>query len=254
MDIQYVILAAGKGKRMENAELPKVLVELHGRPLIGHLLDTVKAVSSEHTPVVVIGHKAELVTATLGSSYAYALQRELLGTGHAVMAAKDLVTASHAMVLNGDTAFVSAEFLRELQEVHLVSDSVMAMGTVELEDYNDWRNTYMAHGRIIRDESGRVLAIREYKDATEEERAVHEVNLGIYIFKTDWLYSQLGNIDNHNAQGEYYLTDLVALALASGHEVPTVAIGPVEGLSINSKEHLDYAAMLIEPQHELVLD
>lgn len=254
MEVQFVILAAGKGKRMENAELPKVLVPLHGRPLISHLLDTVKTMPSQHIPVVVIGYKAELVTAALGSSYAYATQRELLGTGHAVMAAKDLVTAPHTMVLNADTAFVSAGFLQKLQEVHLTSNSVMAMGTIELEDYKDWRNTYMAHGRIIRNKNGKVLAIREYKDATEEERTICEVNLGVYIFRTDWLYDQLDNIDNNNAQGEYYLTDLVALALASGYEVPTVAVGPVEGMSINSKEHLEYAAALIEPKYELVLE
>ena len=99
-----------------------------------------------------------------------------------------------------------------------------------------------------------MLAVREYKDASEEERAIHEVNLGFYIFKTDWMYEQLGNVDNHNAQGEYYLTDLVALALASGHEVPTVAIGPVEGLGINSVEHLEQATVLVQPKYQLVLE
>lgn len=253
MDVQFVILAAGKGKRMNNAEFPKVLVELHGRPLIRHLLDSVHNVPSPYAPVVVVGHKAELVRAALGPSYLYATQQELLGTGHAVMSAKGVVTAPYVMVVNGDTPFVSAEFLTKLAEA-MTEESVMAMGTIALDDYSDWRSTYISHGRIIRDATGRVLAIREYKDASEEERAIQEVNLGFYIFKTDWMYEQLGNINNHNAQGEYYLTDLVALALASGHEVPTVAIGPVEGLGINSIEHLKQAAALTQPKYQLVLE
>jgi bifunctional UDP-N-acetylglucosamine pyrophosphorylase / glucosamine-1-phosphate N-acetyltransferase len=253
MDVQFLILAAGKGKRMNNAELPKVLVGLHGRPLIRHLLDSVHNVPSQYAPVVVVGHKAELVRAELGNAYLYATQHELLGTGHAVMSAKDLVTAPYVMVVNGDTPFVSSEFLTKLASA-MVDGSVMAMGTIALEDYSDWRSAYLSHGRIIRDESGRVIAIREYKDASETERTIREVNLGFYIFKTDWMYDQLANIDNRNAQGEYYLTDLVALALASGHEVPTVAIGPIEGLGINSVEHLEQAAVLVQPKFQLVLE
>lgn len=253
MNVQFVILAAGKGKRMNNAELPKVLVPLHGRALISHLLDSVHAIPSDYAPVIVVGHKAELVREALGNSYLYAMQTEQLGTGHAVMCAKEVVTAPYVMVINGDTPFVSAEFLNSLATA-MTEESVMAMGTIALEDYEDWRSTYVSHGRIIRDESNRVVSIREYKDANEAERTIREVNLGFYIFKTDWLYEQLGNIDNHNAQGEYYLTDLVALALASGHEVPTVAIGPVEGLGINSVEHLEQAAVLVQPKYQLVLE
>lgn len=244
MQVQPIILAAGKGTRM-GGENPKVLSELHGKPMISYLLNSLEQLQLPFKPTIVVGYKADLVKEVLGQSYNYALQEPQLGTGHAVSVAEDYISAPHVAVLNGDSPFVTAETLKELFKSHIDSGSVMSMATVIVDDFNDWRSSFMAHGRVIRDENGRVVAVREYKDATDTERNIRELNVGVYVFQTEWLLENLGKLDNKNAQGEYYLTDLVAMALGTPTEAPTIAMTPLEAFGINSKEQLAYATELI---------
>jgi bifunctional UDP-N-acetylglucosamine pyrophosphorylase/glucosamine-1-phosphate N-acetyltransferase len=244
MEVQPIILAAGQGTRM-GGELPKVLTQLHGQPLISYLLKTLGTLSLSHRPVIVVGYRADMVQGALGAGYSYALQEPQLGTGHAVMVTKDVVTAPHVAVLYGDTPFVSGEFLQKLFQTHAESGSVMTMATVTVPDFAEWRSGFASYGRILRGENGEVLAIREYKDANDAERAITEVNPGMYVFESKWLFEQLGNIGNVNAQGEYYLTDIVDLALQTGNTVPTLSMEPSEALGVNTPEHLEHAAQLV---------
>lgn len=245
MNIQPIILAAGRGVRM-GGDLPKVLHEVNGRPMVSHLLEALADLQLEHKPIVVVGYKSEDVKNALGDSCLYALQEPQLGTGHAVSVAEDLIAAPHVAVLNGDTSFVSAQTLKDLFDSHVASGAVMSLATVTVEDFEGWKTMFASHGRIIRDASGKVVAIREYKDASDSEREIRELNVGVYVFDSAWLTEHLGKLDNNNAQGEYYLTDLVAMALSTPKDSPTVSMSPLEALSINTPEHLQYASQLVQ--------
>jgi bifunctional UDP-N-acetylglucosamine pyrophosphorylase/glucosamine-1-phosphate N-acetyltransferase len=253
-NVQFVVLAARKGARMGDAHIPKVLHRLHDRPLIQYLAETLSTIPSRHMPIIVVGYKAEMVQQALGPLYKYVLQTEQLGTGHAVMVAKGLVAAPHVMVLYGDTPFVKPRTLRRLLAGHIKSGAVMTMATTTVPDFQGWRDNFMAYGRVIRSAQEEVQAIREYADASSVEKAILEINAGLYVFKTGWLFEHLGQIGNVNARGEYYLTDLVALAMEKGHVVPTVSIRPAEAMGINTQDHLRLASAIVPRRYELILE
>ncbi|MFZ9653804.1 MAG: bifunctional UDP-N-acetylglucosamine diphosphorylase/glucosamine-1-phosphate N-acetyltransferase GlmU [Steroidobacteraceae bacterium] len=240
MKLSIVILAAGQGKRMKS-DLPKVLQPLAGKPLLAHVIDTARtlAPTSMH---VVYGHGGERVRATLAETLAaaapvtsWALQAEQLGTGHAVQQALPALADDElALVLYGDVPLVRAETLRQL--IASASDPAQgeAMGllTVMLDDPT-------GYGRILRDPQGRVQAIVEQKDATDAERAIREGNTGVMAVPVRHLRRWLGRLRNANAQGEYYLTDIIAMAVADGVRVaPLVAPTVAEVLGINDKLQL----------------
>ncbi|MEJ5312862.1 MULTISPECIES: bifunctional UDP-N-acetylglucosamine diphosphorylase/glucosamine-1-phosphate N-acetyltransferase GlmU [Anaerolinea] len=238
MKVLPIILAAGQGVRMRS-RLPKVLHPLAGRPLIHHALRIVQQVA-DVAPVVVIGHQAEQVRAALDESVRTALQEEQLGTGHAVMSAEALARGASDLVLitYGDMPLLRPETLRALIEVQKNNPGPLSLLTVEMEDPHGF-------GRIIRDEEGRVTAIVEEAVATPEQRAIRELNTGVYCIRNEWLWGALRKIQR-SPKGEYYLTDLVEIAVSEGLEVQAVCLADSEeALGINTRVHLAEAEAVL---------
>jgi len=227
--MNIVILAAGQGKRM-HSNLPKVLHPIAGKALALHVIDTARELAPEKL-VVVYGHGGEVVRSTLAADdLAWARQEPQLGTGHAVMQAVPALSGSgQTLVLYGDVPLTRANTLKRLLQAGRDGLSIL---TVELANPT-------GYGRIVRDGEGRVLRIVEEKDATPAEKAITEVNTGIMAIPSARLADWLGRLSNNNAQGEYYLTDVVALAVAEGVPVHTAQPdGEWEVLGVNSKVQL----------------
>lgn len=229
--IKAIVLAAGKGTRMKS-RLPKVLQPLAGRPLLYYVLEAAASVPVQES-IVVVGHGAEQVKATVtGSNLVFVPQMEQLGTGHAVAQALDEIKNEDiAIVLYGDVPLVAPATLRDL--VHLVDEShPLALFTAELEDPT-------GYGRIVRDQHKQVIAIVEQKDATPEQVLIKEVNTGMMAVQGRWLRKWLEQLDNDNAQGEYYLTDIVRFCVEDGFEIhTTTAADPIETMGVNDKLQL----------------
>jgi bifunctional UDP-N-acetylglucosamine pyrophosphorylase/glucosamine-1-phosphate N-acetyltransferase len=239
--IKILILAGGKGTRMKS-ELPKVLTPFNGKPMIAHLLASVEASGVDDTPVIVVGYQREKVMDTLGKKYTYAIQEEQLGTGHAAMSAESILKdrAENIMVLPSDHPFISAETIKSLAIKHLSSEAKITMATVKLPDFKDWRSAfYTSFSRIIRDENGKIIKDVQFRDATEEEKKVTEVNPIYFCFEAKWFWEKLKTLDTNNDQNQYYLTDLVKIAMEEGAEIESIQINPREGLAANSKEELE---------------
>jgi bifunctional UDP-N-acetylglucosamine pyrophosphorylase/glucosamine-1-phosphate N-acetyltransferase len=227
--MNVVILAAGMGKRMQSA-LPKVLHPLAGKPLLSHVIDTARALSPA-TLCVIYGHGGDMVPQLLDSpDIAFARQEPQLGTGHAVMQAlPHLVDDMPTLVLYGDVPLTTARSLQRLLDI--ANKNKLAILTVELDDPT-------GYGRIVR-ENGNIVRIVEQKDANPAERSIREINTGIMVAPTARLKQWLTTLSNDNSQGEYYLTDIVARAVADG--VPVVSAQPDavwETLGVNSKVQL----------------
>jgi len=246
--IRVIILAAGKGKRMGGADKPKVLQPLMDRPLLSYVLEAVADSGVDGKPVVIVGHLADQVREVCGGACEYAVQTELRGTGDAVRSARPVLegAAEHVLVLNGDHPLISGRTIRRVADMHLAAKAVMTMATVALEDFGGWRSTFSDFGRIVRNERGGVARIVEMKDAGEAEKALKEVNPGIFCFKTAWLWPNLERLTTNNAQGEYYLTALLAAAIAQGLEVMAVPMPPEEAVGINTPEQLSQAEQLLK--------
>lgn len=212
MDLNVVILAAGKGTRMRSS-LPKVMQPLAGKPLLAHVLHAARELGSER-PVVVYGHGADAVqTAFSGEAIDWVLQAEQKGTGHAVQVALPVLPPQgRTLILYGDVPLISVTTLQHL--IDAASADSLALLTVTLSDPN-------GYGRIVR-ENGEVVRIVEQKDASAEELAITEVNTGILCVSNDKLHDWLPQLRNSNAQGEYYLTDLIGMAAASGIRINAV--------------------------------
>ena len=234
--MNVVVLAAGMGKRMRS-DLPKVLHRLAGRPLLGHVLDTARALAPSRI-VVIFGHGGEAVPNALAApDLAWAKQEPQLGTGHAVMQAlPHLDDAVPTLILYGDVPLTRADTLRALVEA--AGAGALGLLTVDLDDPT-------GYGRIVRGPAaggggrGAVQRIVEHKDADAPTRAIREVNTGIMVVPTPMLRRWLGALSNDNAQREYYLTDVVAMAVAEGVAVATAQPAHVwETLGVNSKSQL----------------
>ncbi|MFV5213481.1 bifunctional UDP-N-acetylglucosamine diphosphorylase/glucosamine-1-phosphate N-acetyltransferase GlmU [Azonexus caeni] len=235
--MNIVILAAGQGKRM-HSNLPKVLHPIAGKPLAQHVIDTARQLAPEKL-IVVYGHGGEIVRATLSApDILWAEQAQQLGTGHALaQAVPQLGDGAQTLVLYGDVPLTSLATLKRLLQA---GRDGLAILTVDLADPT-------GYGRIVRDEGGQVCRIVEQKDASEAEKAIREINTGIMAMPTARLGEWLSSLKNDNAQGEYYLTDVVALAVAEGLPVRTAQPdGEWEVLGVNSKVQLAE----LERQHQ----
>lgn len=241
-----VILAAGQGKRM-GGEKPKALCQLNGRPLISYLVESVKKSRICPKPVVVVCDEHTLVQDVLGADCDYVVQAEQLGTGHALACAEAFLKdkADDVLVLYGDHGFLTAPTLQQLKKIHQESAGVLTLMTTVLTDFEDWRFAFRSFGRIIRNEKGEIVGIIEKKDAASEELEIREVNPMYCCFKADWLWEKLKKIDNKNAQGEFYLTDLIKIAFEQGHKINSLKINNFECLGINYPEELDLANRLL---------
>jgi bifunctional UDP-N-acetylglucosamine pyrophosphorylase / glucosamine-1-phosphate N-acetyltransferase len=241
-----VILAAGKGTRMKSAE-PKVLHQAGGLPLIEHVLRTADSLDPA-TTVAVVGHLADRVKAALGKRLGlrFALQQPQLGTGHALLQAEPhLAGASGTVVLlSGDVPLLRPATLKALVDTHHATGAAATVLTARVHGPHEY-------GRIVR-ENGRIAAIVEHKDATPEQRAIDEINSGIYAFALEPLFAALKSIGSGNAQGEYYLPDLVGIYRAQGRVVETVLLEDSrEILGVNSRRELaDVTAILKTTRNE----
>lgn len=207
-----IVLAAGQGKRMKS-KLYKVLHPVCGKPMVGHVLDTVKRAGVTRN-VVVVGHGAEAVQSYLGASAEYVLQEQQLGTGHAVKQAKDLLGSEKGttIVICGDTPLVTSETLEGLMQLHESRGAAATVLTAHMDNP-------AGYGRVIRGEDGSVMKIVEQKDCNETENAVQEINTGTYCFDNAKLFEALDKVTNNNAQQEYYLTDVVGIFREAGETV-----------------------------------
>lgn len=240
-DTQIIILAAGKGVRMKSDE-PKALVKFKNKPLIKHILDTISALYLPIKPVIVVGHKKERIMEELGQNYLYAEQEQQLGTGHAVASAKKKVHPDHkiVLVLSSDQPLISKETIELLLKKHDEKKPTITMATVLMPDFEEWRSGLRHFGRIVRGNNEEVLGIVEFKDTTEKEKLIRELNPAVYAFDSDWLWQNIGLIKNENKQGEYYLTDLIKIARDQNKKIEAVPVASlIEGLQPNSKEELE---------------
>ena len=234
--LTVIVLAAGEGKRMASA-LPKALHQIGGRTLLDHVVSTAQELGPDDV-LVVIGHGAEEVRASTASAVQWVLQSEQLGTGHAVAQALPLIDeAAVALVLCADVPLVCEATLQAC--VDAARDGALALVTAELDDP-------AALGRIVRGGDGRIERIVEFKDADERERAIREVNAGLMALPAATLRRLLDQVTPDNAQGEYYLTDLVALAIAEGTPVEGIAASAEEIFGINDREQLAEAERIFQ--------
>ena len=241
MTIQAIVLAAGQGTRMNHPDLPKVLVPVNGRPMITYVLDTLSDIGIPD-PVIVIKHKAEKVRETLGARR-FVEQDERVGTGAAVQATSGELRSHEGLIyiVNGDHPFFSVETYQALATAQENPQVAIALATSQVSSIEE------RYGRIVRSSDATVERIVEYKDATDAERQLTEYNAGLYLVRSPWLWSALDRIEPSGVTGEYYLTDIVALAIADGYQVAAVGVHrPSEAHGINTPEELAIAEQLLK--------
>lgn len=236
---KVIILAGGKGTRMES-DIPKTLHLLSEKAMINHIVESVLPVDSN--PTIIVGHKGEDVIAETGGKYSYVWQKEQLGTGHAVLCAKETlleIGPDYAIVVPGDAPLLKTETLKRLLEECADTHSAISLAVASVPNFDGVHVGFERGGRILRNEEGGVRGIIEWKDASEEEREIREINAGFYCFRADFLWENIEKLESKNAAKEIYLTDLIALAVKAGEKVSAVVLeNPLEGLGVNTQEEL----------------
>ena len=238
MNIASVILAAGQGTRMKSA-LPKVLHPILGKPMAWYGLQAARQVT-DSPPVMVVGYGAEQVCREFGEAARYVIQEQQLGTGHAVMQAESTLRGQADLVLvtYADMPLLTADTLKKMIETQKTKGGAFTMLTVVLDDPHGF-------GRVVREPAGSVLEIVEEAQASPEQLRIKELNVGVYCFKAEWLWSALPRIPL-SRKGEYYLTDLAAIAAADGLAVQALTMDdPLEMIGINTRVHLAEATSLM---------
>lgn len=231
-ELRAVILAAGKGTRMRS-KLPKVLHKVGGKPMLQHVLDAADAAGATEK-IVIVGHEAELVEAMVGEQGKIVLQAEQLGTGHAVMQTQDALAdfKGTVMILCGDTPLLDGAELKKFYEAHVQSGAAATVLTAHMDNP-------FGYGRIVRDAEGNVQGIVEEKDADAQQKLIKEVNTGIYCLECPLMFEVLSTLTCDNAQGEYYLTDVLTKLNAAGRKVGGVVTEDSDMvMGINSRRQL----------------
>lgn len=249
MDLATVILAAGKGTRMKS-KLPKVLHNVCGGTMLSYVLDAV-AGAGVRKIIVVVGYGAEQVASEVAGRAQIAHQAEQLGTAHALLQSGPFLSDfnGHLLVLCGDTPLIESGTLTELIQSHRSTGAAATVLTARLEDP-------AGYGRVVRNNQGGVVKIIEQKDASPEEQQICEVNTGIYCFKTEGLLEDLSRLSPNNAQGEYYLTDIIEINVRRGRRVGAVTLAnPLETKGINDRVQLAEAERYMRGRilHDLML-
>lgn len=232
MYLETLILAAGKGTRMKS-KMPKVLHKVCGKPMLQYVIEAAKKTGSTRE-VVVIGSGAELVRKTFSGVVEFVLQKEQLGTGHAVLSAKENFANSKGtlLILCGDTPLLTSELLKNFTEAHESSGCAATVLTAEMPDAT-------GYGRVLHEDDGSFKKIVEHKDATEDQKKIREVNAGVYCFDVQKLFAALEKVGNDNAQGEYYLPDVLPILKAEGNKVGVFkAEYCIETIGINTRAQL----------------
>ena len=236
MNLKIVILAAGQGTRMKS-KIPKVLHKVLDKPMLDHVMEAAQVVTN-NKPIVVIGHMSDMVREHLGDKAEIALQEEQLGTGHAVMMAEHYIDdEDEVLILCGDTPLIKGETLKEMTKIKSEGYAAVVMSAVEDDP--------TGYGRIIRDESNDFMRIREQKDASEEEKAIKEINAGMYIINGKLLKENLSKLSVNNAQREYYLTDVLEHIKNAGHRIGVYQADKMEIMGVNSRLQLSEAERIM---------
>ncbi len=240
-----VVLAAGQGKRMGAAEagIPKVMFEVLGKPMIRYAVDHLHQAGVDNI-ILVVGFQKEKVMEYFGDEMKYAIQDEQLGTGHAVAQARDQALHHYqaTLVHYGDHVLYQPDTIKKLVDVYEKEQPTIAMLTNFFDDPMRY-----AFGRIIRNQEGEIIGSCEQKDCTPEQLKIKECNPCFYIFNTKWLFENLEKLKNDNSQGEYYLTDLVGLAVEQGKKISSVTVDDWrQVIGINNPEHLKEVEKYLE--------
>jgi bifunctional UDP-N-acetylglucosamine pyrophosphorylase / glucosamine-1-phosphate N-acetyltransferase len=242
--IQTIILAAGKGTRMQS-DIPKPLIEVNGKPMLSHVLTALAESNITTSPVIVVGAWTNAIQSYFGTEYSYVVQTEIDGTGGAVRVAMSQIdsdqSAPPVMILYADHPFITSQSISRLSALATTSRAVISMYTVTVPDFEGWRQPFASFGRIIRNENGEVLEIVEYKNADEQQRAIGEVNPALYCIQAKWLHEVVDTLVPNALTGEYYLTDIIKRATEQGHKIATIPLSPNEALGLNSFADIENA-------------
>jgi dolichyl-phosphate beta-glucosyltransferase len=239
-----IILAAGKGSRMKS-KIPKPLQAVAGKPAIVRIVENIAPLCSK--PIVVIGNNSKAIIEALGDHHAYVVQKSQQGTGHAILEVKRALAATlknHALsenviVIPGDHPLVTSETLREIFYSHEKKNALITIATNIIPNFDGDYKMFFHNGRIKRNHDGRVAAIVEEKDANKDEKNIKEVNASYYCFNTKWLFENIEKLDTNNASAEFYLTDIVKLAVKSGIPINSYTLTDTrEGMGFNTPEEL----------------
>ena len=239
-NIQALVLAAGKGTRLNAKDKPKVMYVLCNKPIIDYVVKNLNKVGFKKQ-ILVIGFHGNLLKDYLKNRASYVWQKRRLGTGHAVLAAKNVLKSyQDVLIILGDMPFWQPETLKKIINLHQKSKATLSLISVILEN-----PSFYAYGRILRDQKGNLLKILEEKEATSAEKKIKECNPSCYVVKTKWLLENLPKIKK--TSGEYYLTDILALAISQKEKISILPIKDWrQVVGINTKEHLGLAEKLIK--------
>jgi len=239
-NVVSIILEAGKGKRLNSKNIPKVMLEIDNKPIIDYCVKTLEDIDVERI-IVVIGFKGNLIKKYLGDRVEYVEQKKQLGTGHAVIQAKKALKAlkGYVLISYGDMPFLTKRMYLSLLNKCKKKKLSGCILTVDIKkDAPEW-------GRIIRNEEDQVLRIVEHKDANSNDKKITEMNTGIYCFKVNDLLKYLSKIDTKNVQNEYYLTDIIEIMSKAGLKIDTVITSDLKNtLGVNRPEELAKARAL----------
>ena len=246
MKFKFIILAAGKGKRM-NSTIPKALTRVGEKTILQYQYEAIVASKINGNPIVVIGPERQKLCEVFGGECEYAVQEEQLGTGHAVLVTKDVVgDADAVVVINGDQPLITTKSLQKLTGRHIERENIITMMTTTVPSFQNWYQAFTQWGRILRGSNGHIMGIREFRDASESEKLIKELNPSLFCFDAAWLWENIESLETKNAQGEYYLTDLIALAVSQQQKLSSIDVAPEEVLGINTQEERDIVESVLK--------